>query len=259
MNILFGGYMKKKNLLMLLVLLIMVTGCQVVTPTPVDEVEQLKQQNQHLSDQLLETQRQVVELESQIETLNTQIAALQPEETPLPENPDYVAGLASQVLQVLMVKDFTALSTYVHPQFGVRFSPYGYVHLETDLRYPDADLLFTREEVANFASDETVYTWGIQAGSGFDIDMTVSDYWEAYVTQQDPPQPWEVLTDPSRKATNSLDNFAEVYPDAVYVEFYQPGTEEYSFFDWKSLRLGFQRSSDGGLYLIAIIHDEWTP
>ena len=244
--------MKKKLWFIVVVLVIISTSCQAVTPAPDNEAELLRQQNQLLSDQLLEAQRQISDLESQIETLNAQIAALQPEPTPQPENPEFVTSLAAEVLHVLRVKDFSALATYVHPLLGVRFSPYAYINTATDL-------LFTREDVLNFATNDTVYTWGTEAGSGFSIDRTVVDYWDRYVTPQDPSPAWEVLSDSTQKASNTIDNFAEVFPEAVYLEYYQPGTETYGHLDWRSLRLGFQRSSDGGLYLVAIIHDEWTP
>ena len=244
--------MTQKPLVIFLTILLIFTGCQVITPTPLTEAEQLRQQNQVLADQLLDAQRQISNLETQVATLIAQLDSTPPEATPLPEDPNFVAGLANEVLRVLQNRDFAALATYMHPQLGVRFSPYGYIN-------PDSDLVFTREEVANFALDETVYTWGTEAGSGLNIDKNVEDYWERFVTSQQPDPEWVVLDDPSQKASNTIDNFAEVYPEAVSLEYYQPGSEQYGFLDWRSLRLGFQRSSDGAMYLIAIIHDEWTP
>ena len=92
-----------------------------------------------------------------------------------------------------------------------------------------------------------------------DINLTVAEYWPEYVTSAAPVQEWGLLLDPSRKASNTIDNFADVYPDGHYVEYLQPGTEAYGYLDWQSLRLGFQQSGDGAYYLSAIIHDEWTP
>jgi len=244
--------MKLKPLVVLLTILLIFTACQVTTPTPFAEAEQLRQQNQLLADQLLEAQRQISNLETQVATLTAQLDSKLPEETPLPEDPNFVAGLANEVLRVLLDRDFAALATYVHPQFGVRFSPYGHINTESDL-------VFTRDEVVSFSLDEPVNTWGTEAGSGLNIDRNIEDYWDRYVTAQNPDPEWAVLDDPSQKASNSIDNFAEVYPEAVYLEYYQPGTEQYGFLDWRSLRLGFQRSSDGAMYLIAVIHDEWTP
>lgn len=92
-----------------------------------------------------------------------------------------------------------------------------------------------------------------------DINLTIAEYWPEYVTSESPAQEWGLLLDPSRKASNTIDNFAEVYPDGLFVEYLQPGTDTYGYMDWQSLRLGFQQSGDGAYYLSAIIHDEWTP
>lgn len=174
-------------------------------------------------------------------------------ETAVPEPVEVSAkSLAAKILPLLQNKDFLALADTIHPEKGVRFSPYGYVDVEKDL-------VFTREEVAAFGSNQQVYNWGIYAGSGEDITLSVAEYWERFVSSQPPAQEWEVLLDPARIAGNTIDNFSEAYPDGVFVDYLQPGTETYGYMDWQNLRLGFQKSGDGNLHLIAIIHDEATP
>jgi hypothetical protein len=190
--------------------------------------------------------------QDQINTLSTQVANLENANCALePAEPSF-EGLAAQILPLLQNQDFAALAPFIHPELGVRISPYGYVNVAKDL-------VFTREEVAAFGSNQEVYLWGVQAGSGMDINLTVAEYWPEYVTSQTPAQEWGLLLDPTRKASNTIDNFAEVYPDGQYVEYLQPGTEVYGYLDWQSLRLGFQQSGDGAYYLMALIHDEWTP
>ncbi len=236
--------MNKKIFSLLIVFILTLTGCVATAPGS-NELEQLRQQNQLLSDQLLAAQEQ-------INTLSTQIAILENANVPLePAEPSF-EGLAAEILPLLQSQDFAALASFIHPELGVRISPYGYVNV-------DKDLVFTREEVSAFGSNQQIYLWGMQAGSGMDISLTISEYWTEYVTSQTPAQEWGLLLDPSRKASNTIDNFAEVYPEGHYVEYFQPGTEEYGYLDWQSLRLGFQQSGDGTYYLMAIIHDEWTP
>jgi len=237
--------MKKKLCSLLILSILTLTGCVATTPGGNAELEQLRQQNQLLTDQLLAAQEQINTLSTQIATLENPSISLEPVEFNF-------EGLAAEILPLLQSRDFAALAPFIHPELGVRISPYGYVNVDTDL-------VFTREEVAAFGSDQQVYLWGVQAGSGMDIELTVSEYWERYVTRETPAQEWGLLLDPSRKASNTIDNFAEVYPDGHYVEYFQPGTEEYGYLDWRSLRLGFQQSGDGAYYLAAIIHDEWTP
>ena len=237
--------MNKKLVSFLIVFILTLTGCVATTPSESRELEQLRQQNQTLSDQLLAAQEQN-------NTLSTQIASLESTSCPLEPVKDTFEGLAAEILPLLQSQDFAALAAFIHPELGVRISPYGYVNV-------DKDLVFSREQVAAFGSNQEIYHWGVQAGSGMDINLTVAEYWPEYVTSQTPAQEWGLLLDPSRKASNTIDNFAEVYPDGHYVEYFQPGTEAYGYLDWQSLRLGFQQSGDGAYYLSAIIHDEWTP
>lgn len=236
--------MNKKLVSFLIVFILTLTGCVATTPSESSELEQLRQQNQLLSDQLLAAQEQN-------NALSTQIAALKNASTPEPVKVSF-EGLAAEILPLLQRQDFAALAAFIHPELGVQISPYGYVNV-------DKDLVFSREQVAAFGSNQEIYHWGVQAGSGMDINLTVAEYWPEYVTSQTPAQEWGLLLDPSRKASNTIDNFAEVYPDGHYVEYFQQGTEAYGYLDWQSLRLGFQQSGDGAYYLSAIIHDEWTP
>lgn len=237
--------MNKKIISTFLMLILTLTGCIAAVPTETAELEQLRQQNQLLSDQLLDAQDQLNALSTQIAALETSINTPEPMADPL-------EGLAAQILQLLQRQDFAALASFISPERGVRISPYGYVDVESNL-------VFTREQVAAFGSNQDVYHWGVQAGSGMDINLTIAEYWPEYVTSESPAQAWGLLLDPSRKASNTIDNFAEVYPDGLFVEYLQPGTDTYGYMDWQSLRLGFQQSGDGAYYLSAIIHDEWTP
>lgn len=228
----------------MIVFILTLTGCVATTPSESSELEQLRQQNQLLSDQLLAAQEQN-------NALSTQIAVLQNASTLEPVVVSF-EGLAAEILPLLQRQDYATLAPFIHPELGVRISPCGYVNVENDQ-------VFTREQVAGFASNQELYHWGVQAGSGMAINLTVAEYWPKYVTSATPSQEWGLLLDPSRKASNTIDNFAEVYPDGHYVEYFQPGTEAYGYLDWQSLRLGFQQSGDGAYYLSAIIHDEWTP
>ena len=67
--------MKKKLVSFLIVFILTLTGCVVATPSESAELEQLRQQSQLLSDQLLAAQEQN-------NTLSTQIAALENASSP---------------------------------------------------------------------------------------------------------------------------------------------------------------------------------
>jgi len=166
--------MNKKLVSFLIVFILTLTGCVATTPSESSELEQLRQQNQTLSDQLLAAQEQNNDL-------STQIASLESTSCPLEPVKDTFEGLAAEILPLLQRQDFAALAAFIHPELGVRISPYGYVNV-------DKDLVFTREQVAAFGSDQEIYHWGVQAGSGMDINLTVAEYWPEYVTSQTPAQ-----------------------------------------------------------------------
>ena len=190
--------MNKKIFSLLIVFILTLTGCVANAPGN-NELEQLRQQNLLLSDQLLAAQEQ-------INTLSTQIAILENASVPLEPMEDSFEGLAAQILPLLQNQDFGSLAPFIYPELGVRISPYGYINV-------DKDLVFTREEVSAFGSNQQIYLWGVQAGSGMDIELSIAEYWPEYVTSDTPAQEWGILLDPTRKASNTIDNFAEVYPD----------------------------------------------
>ena len=132
--------MKNKFFAVFFVLVVALASCQPLEPTDSSEVERLKEQNQILSQQLLESQEQIRQLQNEVNILSTQAAQIQP--TPIQQG--NLEGLAAEILEILKAKDFVALASYVHPEKGVRFSPQGTIKTETDL-------VFNREEVANFA------------------------------------------------------------------------------------------------------------
>jgi len=171
--------MKKAFFFVFLALAFVLAGCQPIAPTDTAQIDQLREQNQSLSQQLLESQRQILDLQSQVEALSTQVAQLPP--APIQEGA--LHGLATEILSLLQSKDFAALAPYVHPQAGLRFSPLLFIHTDTDL-------VFTREQVANFASDNNIYTWGTLAARGDLLQMSVVDYWIEYVIPLMSDQQW---------------------------------------------------------------------
>lgn len=240
--------MKKAFFFVFLALAVVLAGCQPIAPTDATEIDQLREQNQSLSQQLLESQRQILDLQSQVDALSTQVAQLPP--APIQEGT--FNGLATEILSLLEAKDFAALASFVHPQAGLRFSPQLFIHTDTDL-------VFNREQVANFASDNNIYTWGTHAARGNLIQMSVVDYWNEYVISLMPDQQWQMLVAGEKSPSGSIDNFLEVYPQGSYVDFVKPGTEVFGNLDWQLLRLAFKQAADGAYYLVGVIHDNWVP
>lgn len=157
---------------------------------------------------------------------------------------------ASDVIAVLKDKQMTALAAYVHPQMGLRFSPYAFVR--------DIDQIFPADKVAGLMADSTVYTWGVYSGSGASIDLTFADYYSQFIYDVDFANAPELSLNHRLGVSTSMDNSFEFYPGAMNVEYYFPGFDpEFQGMDWRSLRLVFMEDNNTW-YLVGIIHDQWT-
>jgi hypothetical protein len=143
----------------------------------------------------------------------------------------------------------------VHPDKGVRFSPYTYVRVGED---DDVDLVFSAEELTGLPADETVYRWGAFDGTGEPIDRTFSEYYGRFIYDVDFAFPTSVGFNEIVGAGNTINNVLDVYPQAQVVEYHLPGSNpDFGGMDWRSLRLVLENAGDGW-YLVGIVHDEWT-
>jgi hypothetical protein len=162
-----------------------------------------------------------------------------------------VAARAGQIVQALRDQDWAAVASAVHPDKGVRFSPYTFVR-------PDADRVFSADELVGLAADGTVYHWGVFDGIGEPIEMTFVDYYGRFVYDVDFAWPHAVGYNEIVGAGNTINNLAEVYPGAQVVEHHLAGTDpRFAGMDWRSLRLVLEQVGDTW-YLVGIVHDEWT-
>ena len=155
------------------------------------------------------------------------------------------------VISAMKNRDFVKLSTYVHPQKGVRFSPYSYVSTQSDL-------VFNADKIRNGNADQTKYVWGAYDGSGFPIEKTFQQYFDSFVYYYDFANAKEISYNRSIGGGNTINNIFDAYPKSIIVEYHFPGFDpKYEGMDWQSLRLVFEESN-GTWYLVGVVHDKWT-
>lgn len=177
----------------------------------------------------------------------------QPQDTPTLDTGDNTLLLqqAGDILQVLKRQDYTGLSAYVHPSYGVQFTPYSTVQPEHDLR-------LSAQQIAGLGSDNTLYTWGSADGSGEPIRLSGRDYFARYVFNVDYTQAPVIGVDTVLESGNALENVADSFPNCRFVEFHFPGIDpKNQGFDWCSLKLVLSPYEDSWR-LVALIHSEWT-
>ena len=149
---------------------------------------------------------------------------------------------AGNVLQTLKSQDYAGLSAYVHPSYGVQFTPYSTVQSDRDLR-------LSAQQIAALGSDTTRHTWGVTDGSGEPIRMSGTEYFARYVFNVDYTQAPVIGIDTV---------MADSYPGCRFVEYHFPGINpQNKGFDWCSLKLVFSPCQDSWR-LVAMIHSEWT-
>jgi hypothetical protein len=157
---------------------------------------------------------------------------------------------AAQLINALAEKDMARVAGFVHPDMGVRFSPYGFVREEHQVFMPG--------ELAALVGSEQVYTWGAYDGTGDPIDLTFDDYYQEFVYSSDFANPEQMAVNERLGQGNTINNIGEFYPGSSFVEYHFSGfDEEYEGMDWESLRLVFVEE-DGTWWLVGIVHDEWT-
>ena len=170
---------------------------------------------------------------------------------------ELVAARAAEIVTALKNWDTRELTAYVHPEQGLRFSPYTYVRAGQEPP-ENQDLVFPAEHIWDFFSDYAVYHWGWFDGSGEPIEMTFEEYYGRFIYDVDFCRPDIVSFVEFVGWGNTVNNIQDVYPDAVTIEYHFEGLEPaYAGMDWRSLRLVLEEL-DGTWYLVGIVHDEWT-
>lgn len=185
-------------------------------------------------------------LEQEKEELQEQVDNLVQSNTPL-----NLIDLSLSVMDSLKNNDMNALSTYVHPSKGLRFTPYPYVDIQNDK-------LFTAGQVAGLSGDTTVYSWGNYDGSGDPIDLSFADYYNEFIYDRDFLNPHLLGNNTVIGTGNIIDNRSTAYPNGSYIEYHFTGFDtQYAGMDWASLTLVFEQDN-GDWYLVGIIHGQWT-
>jgi hypothetical protein len=168
-----------------------------------------------------------------------------------------VAMRAAAIIQAIGAKNLETLSQFVHPQKGVRFSPYPYV-MAGPGGEGTADLVFSAADLPSLAGDPAIYHWGTFDGSGAPIDRTFDAYWDRFVYDADFARPQVIGYGEAVGQGNTINNIAQVYPQGFMIEYHFRNFDPaYEGLDWRSLRLVLE-PYEGAWYLVGIVHAEWT-
>jgi len=163
-----------------------------------------------------------------------------------------IAGRAQQVMSALKAGDMVKFATFVHPQKGVRFSPYASV-------LPDEDRVIKKSQLLQIWTSSNRSKWGAYDGSGDPILLTFRKYHRRFIFDHDFSRAKNVRYNGEIMGHGTTpNNIRSSYPEAIAVEYHFPGFyPKVSGMDWASLWLVFEKQN-GQWYLVGIVHDEWT-
>ncbi len=164
---------------------------------------------------------------------------------------EMILDRAAVVVDLLGRADMNALAEYVHPEMGLRFSPYAYVR--------EDDVVFGIDQIPGLFADTDTYLWGVYDGRGDPIELSFAEYFNRFVYDQDFAKA-EVIAFNQRigGSGGTINNIDEFYPGSIMAEYYFSGfNPDYAGMDWRSLRLVFM-PYEGEWLLVGIVHDEWT-
>jgi hypothetical protein len=199
------------------------------------------------------------ELLAKISKLEKEIRLLQQrsQRQNTPSNPrdlDYqklLAGREQKVIMALKQRDMNTLAAYVHPEKGVRFSPYLYIN-------SDSDLVFSASQIRSFFDNQSPRVWGYYEDIATPIKLTNEAYFKMFVYDQNYAFADKMNYNREIKGSLTAGNVFEVYPKSIVVEYLcskNGNPEEDSA--WNDLKLVFAQEGKSW-YLVGIIHDQWT-
>ena len=160
-----------------------------------------------------------------------------------------LADLAVAVADCIAAGDYAALAEYVHPVYGLVFSPYSTINL-------GSNQCFTPQRVAVADKDKTVYVWGVKYGSDEPIQLTTQQFFREYIYDRDYARAPVMGFNTVLRSGNALENVNAAFQDGQFVDLYFPSTSA-EVSDWRILRMVFEEY-EGEMKLSALIHSEYT-
>lgn len=162
-----------------------------------------------------------------------------------------VSELTDSIISIIESGEHERLAGLVHPDRGVRFSPYVFVK-------KNIDLVLFKSDIQNLSSSDSILEWGVYDGSGEPMLLSLSKFLKQYASIGDCLDTVQISTDELLQRGNMVDNHQDVYPNSVVVEVYCSGYDsKYEGMDWEACRFVFEEKNSR-YFLIGIVHNGWT-
>lgn len=177
--------------------------------------------------------------------------AVQETQPTLPDSATFTQ-LAAVLLQYAAAKDYAKIADHIHPDKGIRFSPYPYI----DVEHKHFTAAAFRQQVTKKSKQKLV--WGTYDPQSDPIKLTVAGYFKEFGYDKDYLGKGTSAYDEALGSSTIVDNCEEAYPLAHFVEYYYGGDDpENEAFAWGSIRLVMEMQA-GKPYLVGWIHNAWS-
>jgi hypothetical protein len=163
-------------------------------------------------------------------------------------------SVSTEILKHIKARNYKKLALFIHPQHGLRFSPYAGIDTT------DSQILSSKQLI-QIAKQNKQLNWGSDWDDEADKPklLTIDQYFKRFVYDVDFLNAELKSINKYHSQGTDLNNINEIYPDCNVVEFFFHGFEKkYEGMDFRALRLVF-KTENNKPYLVAIVHDEWTP
>ncbi len=170
-----------------------------------------------------------------------------------PKRDSILLQLTNEVLTAFKAKDYNTLAAIVHPEDGVRFSPYAYIDTTQDKVLSVAVI---REQADSKKQPKIL--WGTSDPADEPINRTINNYVKDFVYDVDFLHPEKIKVNEFIGGGNTQNNLLMVYDGCDFTESHFSGFDKkFEGMDWRSLRLVF-KLKDGKYFLVGVVHDSWS-
>lgn len=211
------------------------------------ELEAINMQNKE-SDAKIENERSLMaeEIKNLKEKINSVSSYTEASLSSLSK--DIIEKKTHETITFIKDKDFKNLAKNIHPINGLTLSS------TTEIKV-SADTSISKEVVATWdIDDDKKYTWGVIDGEGKEIELTLREYYNRYIYDNDYLNNSEINYSKYQQRDDSKkNNVYDVYKEGIVVEYFNKGTEENNFVDWTSIYLCFEKYNNSW-YLSGIVH-----
>jgi len=230
-----------------------ISELRILLDEKVDRIGSYKFKIDMLNDKSEFHEEKIKNLESDINELNQ---VLKTYESYFPklsseESQAVIETVDSEIIILLNQRNYTQLANYIHPEKGVRFTPYS--------ESKATDQLLTKEEFLDNIKTDPTLNWGYYANpdnpEGFPIELTLNEYLETFVYQGDYINS-DVIGYNERVNHHFffLPEFEHIeYKDSIVVEHFIDD----DLYDFLSIKIVYQKYEESW-YIVAFINNEWT-